>query len=134
MKIKPYFIFKGNAKEAIELYEKAFNAKATVLPFSQMPNFKGTEAEGNLVMHAEISYAAGEAIYLSDNMRDEVIFGNSVSLAVEFDNQDLITNVFNIFKDNGGKVLMPLEKNFFSPCYGQIVDKFGIKWQLRVIQ
>ena len=30
----------------------------------------------------------------------------------------------------GGKVLMPLTKTFWSPMYGMLVDKFGVHWMV----
>jgi PhnB protein len=30
----------------------------------------------------------------------------------------------------GGTVTMPLEKTFWSPLFGMLVDKFGTKWMI----
>lgn len=30
----------------------------------------------------------------------------------------------------GGTVTMPLQETFWSKCYGQVTDKFGVLWQL----
>jgi PhnB protein len=32
----------------------------------------------------------------------------------------------------GGTVEMPLMKTFWSPCYGQVTDKFGVGWMVMV--
>jgi PhnB protein len=34
----------------------------------------------------------------------------------------------------GGKVDMPMGKTFFSPAFGMVTDKFGIKWMVYVEQ
>jgi PhnB protein len=30
----------------------------------------------------------------------------------------------------GGRVLMPLGPTFFSPCYGMLVDRYGVQWMV----
>ena len=32
----------------------------------------------------------------------------------------------------GGKVVMPLGKNFWSPCFGMLEDRFGVGWMVIV--
>jgi PhnB protein len=32
----------------------------------------------------------------------------------------------------GGKVQMPLEETFFSPCFGIVADRFGVSWMIIV--
>ena len=32
----------------------------------------------------------------------------------------------------GGQVKMPLTKTFFSPCFGMLVDRFGVSWMVIV--
>jgi PhnB protein len=34
----------------------------------------------------------------------------------------------------GGKVTMPLEKTFWSPAFGMLVDRFGIPWMVNCEQ
>ena len=39
--------------------------------------------------------------------------------------------LFNALAD-GGKVIMPLGKTFFSPRFGMCADKFGVHWMVIV--
>jgi PhnB protein len=32
----------------------------------------------------------------------------------------------------GGSVQMPLNKTFWSPCYGMVTDRFGLGWMVMV--
>lgn len=32
----------------------------------------------------------------------------------------------------GGRVQMPLDKTFFSPCFGMVADRFGVGWMIIV--
>lgn len=49
-----------------------------------------------------------------------------ISIVVEGD-LDMVKNAFKVLSEEG-KVIMPLEATFFSPAYGSLVDKFGVKW------
>jgi len=35
---------------------------------------------------------------------------------------------------DGGQVQMPLSKTFYSPCFGMVVDRFGVCWMVIVPQ
>jgi len=54
--------------------------------------------------------------------------GNNVTLAIVSENLDEIKTWFNKLKE-GGKVGMDLQETFWSKCYGNLTDKFGIEWQ-----
>jgi PhnB protein len=30
----------------------------------------------------------------------------------------------------GGQVVMPIGPTFFSPCYGQLNDRYGVRWMV----
>jgi uncharacterized glyoxalase superfamily protein PhnB len=32
----------------------------------------------------------------------------------------------------GGQVAMPLTKTFWSPCFGMVVDRFGVGWMVTI--
>lgn len=55
--------------------------------------------------------------------------GNNVTLAVVNHDQNEIQTAFDTLKEEGS-VKMDLQETFWSPCYGQVIDKFGIHWQL----
>ena len=57
------------------------------------------------------------------------IVGNNISLTIVSDNLDEIKSFFNQLKE-GGNVGMELQETFWSKCYGNVTDKFGIQWQL----
>jgi PhnB protein len=44
-------------------------------------------------------------------------------------NEEEIRSIFAGLAE-GGKVTMDLQRTFWSKCYGQVTDKFGVLWQL----
>jgi PhnB protein len=79
------------------------------------------------VMHSSLTFC-GSSINLSDT-EDEVINSNRYCLNVFFQTSDEVGRVFEKLKE-GGKIIVELGPQFFSPMYGSIEDKYGVTWQL----
>ena len=134
MKVSPYLIFNGNCVEAIALYEKAFNTKASYCqykdtpPSEEYPVRPGTE---ELVMHGTLPVGTG-TIYLADTTPDQpVTFSHCVVICVELDTAEDVRAAFDVLKE-GGKVLCAVQETFWSKCYAELEDRFGLKWGIMV--
>lgn len=129
--VTPYLYFAGQAAEAVDFYEKVFNGQGKrILRFGDAPpnpHFPVSEQQKNLVMHAEMTIS-GTKMSFSDT-QTETGKGGMISLAADFNTEQEVREAFEQLKD-GGKVLMELAPQFFSPMYGWVLDKFGISWQL----
>jgi PhnB protein len=55
--------------------------------------------------------------------------GDNISLVVGFKDREDLKNVFEKLR-TGGAVRMDLQETFWTKCYGYVVDKFGVGWQL----
>lgn len=137
MKIHPYLNFNGNCAEAIELYEKAFNVKAQVMRYSDVPPSeeypvaKGTE---NFVMHACLTNRSDYTVFMADVPPDMATkFGTGMAISVELDSKESVESAFNVLKE-GGTVSMELQKTFWSPYFGSLTDKFGVEWLLSIAE
>lgn len=137
MQIQPYLNFKGRCEEAIEYYKVAADAKVeTIMHFRDFP---GDDAEkgrippelDNKVMHA--CFRIGDAAVMASD-GDCQGQGNfdGISLALSVPNEADARRLFTNFSD-GGKVGMPLDKTFFSPCFGMVTDRFGVSWMINVV-
>jgi len=135
MQVQAYLCFEGRCEEAIEFYRRALDAEVTMLmryKDSPEPHAPGELPDGamNKVMHSSLrigdttimatdGYCTGKAVFEGINL--------SLSLADAAEAQ----RRFNALAE-GGKVAMPLSKTFFSPCFGMLVDRFGVKWMVIV--
>jgi PhnB protein len=133
MAINVYLNFNGNTREAIEFYEQAFGTEKTqIMTFGdapQSPSHSLPEEAKNLVMHAQLNIG-GSVVMFSDTFPGmPFTVGNNVTLAIMSNDIDKIKSYFEKLKE-GGKVGMELQETFWSKCYGQVTDKFGIIWQL----
>ncbi|TYU82800.1 VOC family protein, partial [Listeria monocytogenes] len=51
----PYLMFDGNAREALDFYVEAFDAKITqIQTYKEMGDSRGDEALGNRIVHARL--------------------------------------------------------------------------------
>jgi PhnB protein len=128
MPVQPYLFFDGRCDEAIEFYQKAIGAEVMMLMrFKQAPD-QSMIQPGNAekVMHARLRI--GDAIVLvSDGMCSGAQKFEGFSLCLSLNSVEEVDRRFNALLE-GGQVRMPLDKTFFSPRFGMLVDKFGVGW------
>lgn len=133
MSVDVYLNFNGNCREAVEFYAKVFNTEEPrIMTFGEAPpnpEFPLPEEAKNLVMHARLSISGSNVMFSDTFPGTPFVVGNNISLAIVSQNEDEITSYYNQLKE-GGKVNMELQETFWSKCYGQVVDKFGVEWQL----
>lgn len=133
MKVTPYIMLDGNAQEAIDFYKKVFDAEVVGLEFlKDWPGEMGIEVtpdnEGQ-VMHAHLRIGQSD-IMLADYLPGQTPrAGSSINLAIDVKDAAIAERLFAALQD-GGNVIMPLQKTGFSPATGQVMDPFGIEWQI----
>ncbi|MFS0576573.1 VOC family protein [Sporosarcina sp. 179-K 3D1 HS] len=132
MAVNVYLTFNGNCREAIEFYAEVFGTEEPqIMTFGDSPpnpEYPLPEEAKHLVMHSRVEIF-GTVIMFSDTFPGTPFtVGNNISLAVVSKNVEELTSAFEKMKE-GGTVTMELQETFWSKCYGQVEDKFGILWQ-----
>jgi len=133
--IQPYLFFNGNCEEAVEFYRKALGAEVEmIMRFKDSPEAPppGMVPPGweNKVMHSSLRVGQ-TTVMASDGCGPEKTGFNGFSLSLSVATEAEANRYFNALAD-GGKVTMPLNKTFWSPCFGMLEDKFGIGWMVSV--
>jgi PhnB protein len=133
LKLIPYLVMDGNAKEAIQFYEKALGAQVLFSQsFGEMPEnpeFPLPADAKDRVSHATVKIGESE-LMLSDTFPGQPHqSGNQVTICISTDDADKAKRMFEALSD-GGQVTMPLQETFFSPAYGSVIDKFGVCFQI----
>ncbi|MER2089611.1 MAG: VOC family protein [Sporosarcina sp.] len=133
MSVDVYLNFNGNCREAVEFYAEVFGTEEPkIMTFRETPpnpEYPLPEEAKNLVMHTRLNIQGSNVMFSDVFPGMAFIAGNNISLAVVSEDQDEIKSIFGKLKE-GGKVGMDLQETFWSKCYGQVTDKFGIEWQL----
>jgi PhnB protein len=135
MKVEAYLFFNGRCEEAVEFYKQALGAEVTMImrfKDSPEPHPPGMVPPGweEKIMHA--SLRVGETIVMaSDGCADGQPSFQGFSLSLAMANEAEVNRAFTALAD-GGQVRMPLNKTFWSPCFGMVADRFGVGWMVSV--
>lgn len=133
VRLIPYFVMDGNAKEAIQFYERALEAQVLFTQsFGEMPenpDFPLPAEAKDRVSHATIKIGESEIMFSDTFPGQPHQSGSQVTICITTDNAEKSKQFFNALSD-GGQVQMPLQETFFSPAYGTVVDKFGVTFQI----
>lgn len=119
----------GRAEEAINFYISLFKNSKVL----QIIRYEADEegAEGT-VKHAIFSLNGQEFMAMDSNREHPFTFTPSISLFVQCETEEEIKGLFKKLSD-GGEVLMPLDDYPFSEKFGWVEDKFGVSWQLNLL-
>lgn len=137
MQVKSYLSFEGRCEEALEFYKKALGAEVRALMrFRENPD-AGPGAEGCIgpgaedkIMHSEIRI--GETVLMAtDGMNSGTANFAGISQALVVDSPAEAERYFSALSE-GGQVMMPLAKTFFSEKFGMTADRFGVQWMVVV--
>jgi PhnB protein len=133
VRMNPYLVMDGNAKEAIAFYEKALAAKVvTVQTFGEGPadpNHPMPDGVKDRIMHGMLKVGETELMFSDTFPGMPYQTGNNVNITIVTNAADSSKQVFDALAD-GGKVGMPLQETFWTSAYGQVTDKFGVSWQI----
>lgn len=131
MQVLPYFGFEGNAKEAMALYEEAFDGKpGYIMLYGQSDEMAKKYPElTDKIFHAEMEIGDG-CLYFNDLLPEvKRTPGNNVDVHINFYFISQLEHAFNVLKKEG-KVKQELSDTFWGARYGAVIDKFGNSWSL----
>jgi PhnB protein len=118
-RVTPYLVVEG-AAEAIDFYTRVFGAKEQM----RMP------APGGKIGHAEIKIG-DSVVMLADAVPEmghkspRALGGSPISLLLYVEDADATVKKAT---ENGGKVVRPVENQFYGDRMGGIEDPFGHQW------
>lgn len=123
----PYLHFNGNAEEVLNFYKDAFEGEIIMLNRYGDSPMKSDESLKDKIIHSRVKFG-DNILMISDSFNGELAStGGNMQLSVEVDDGNKIEQVFNKMAE-GGKVTMPLAKQFWGATFGMLQDKFGVNW------
>lgn len=128
----PYLFFNGQCDDALAYYQTHLGAEVdSLFRFNQSPDPvpEGILPDGfdDKVMHCQ--FRIGDIVVMATDHGGDAGTITGFSLTLTIGDEEDAKRVFNALAD-GGKVIMPLGKTFWSPLYGQVTDKFGVSWMV----
>ncbi len=137
MQITPTLNFGGTCREAIQMYEKAFEGKITCLISYREANDPAympllNDAQKDYIYHAEL-VLGNQRIIMSDHVDIEFTVCYSNFLTIMYDTKEEVQRAYEIMKE-GSKTIYKMEATPYSSCRVVFVDKFGIRWGIMTEQ
>ena len=113
-------IYIKDSIEAVEFYQKAFDAKLVAWD----------KNEDGSYMHAELDIF-GQILALSEALPEagERNSGNTMQLCLHLGagNEEIVKKAYEVLKE-GAQIHTPLGEMFFSPLMFGLIDKFKVNW------
>ncbi|QGQ44268.1 VOC family protein [Metabacillus sediminilitoris] len=133
VRLIPYLVMNGNAKEAIKFYENALDAQVLYMQSfeegPENPEYPLPEDAKDRVMHATLKVGETELMFSDTFPGQPHQSGNQVTICISTKDPEKARKMYDALQE-GGKVNMPLQETFFSPAYGNVTDKFGVEFQI----
>jgi len=131
--LEPYLFFKGNAKEAMEFYKSVFGGELTMSTLGESPpevlkQMGVDESRKDEIMHASLK---GPVNLMGSDSQMASDKAAKVELSLGGMDEAQMKDIFNKLAE-GGKVKMPLEKQFWGDAFGMLTDKFGVDWNMNI--
>lgn len=122
--IIPHLWFDKEAKEAAALYTSVFAGSRVTGTYAlhDTPSGDADVVVFELLGQPMVAFSAGPAFK----------FNPSVSFFVHFDTREELDAAWHRLAD-GGEALMPLDRYPWSERYGWIQDRYGLSWQLMLV-
>ncbi|WP_221913686.1 VOC family protein [Streptococcus halichoeri] len=125
-----YLITDGNGQEAVRFYQEVFDTELLSLTLwqDQIPDCPKDRAQ--LVLNAQLAFD-GIILQLSDENPDNSYRpGTNMSAAIIVDSVERVQKRYDKLAVDAKSIALPLQETFWSPAYANLIDKFGIFWQI----
>lgn len=133
MKLSFHLGFNGQCQEAFEYYAQHLGGTiGTVLQFKDSAAVACVPASWqNKIVHASM-VIEGIELAGSDLLPEQYQKPSGFYLALGIDTEVRVKSIFAKMAEDGD-VILPPQKTFWSPCYGIVVDRYGVPWKLNCV-
>ena len=132
IEVSPFLQFDGNCETAFAFYKSIFGGEFEFLyRYKDVPAERPlSESEKEKIMHISLPMMKDVNLLGTDILNTDersLKMANRVIIGIRTNNEEETLHIFNTLAQ-GGKVIQPLQKEFFADLFGLVTDKFGINW------
>ena len=127
--ISPYLFFPGNCEEALTFYQKVFGGEVTALQRFGDASMPVDDNYKQKIMHAELTTDGMKFMFSDGAPHKEITKGDNVHLNIEFKDETSLRLIWGKLEAEGS-VHMSLQDTFWGAIFGQLEDKYGIRWMM----
>jgi PhnB protein len=125
--LTPYLFFQGNCEEALNFYKSVFKGEITFIQRFGDANMPVDDDYKNKIMHATLEFGEVRIQFSDGAPHKEITRGDNVHLSLSFDDETKMRLIWGKLEKEGS-VHMELQDTFWGAVFGQLEDKFGIRW------
>jgi len=128
--LNPYLTFEGNCREAMQFYATCLGGSLKIMTIGESAMAASMPKEmQDSVMHARLE-TGGLILMASDVLDGEgLVRGNATNLMLLCASEEEIHRLFDKLSTDG-TVNSPVKVEFWGDTYGDLTDKFGVRWML----
>jgi len=132
MQINPNLVLPGNAEEVLAHYRDALGGDVEIMRFGETPVAEQVTPDwADKVVYGTLRSPGGIVNVMDAPPNRGGEPGENFIIGIQIDNRAQIDEIFAKLSA-GGSVTMPLDATFWSPRFGMLTDKFGVKWMLNL--
>lgn len=130
MQLSPHLIFCGKCEEAFRFYQRSLGGKIlTMLTYGDSPMAEQVSREWRgKIVHATLTLGEG-IVSGADVLPEDYERPQGFHVLLHPDNPVESERIFETLAEHGS-VRMPLQKTFWSPSFGVLVDRFDVPWEI----
>lgn len=129
--VSTYLNFRRESEEAFNFYASVFGTEIqSIMRYSDAPGGEVAEEDRNLVMNAALPILGGHILMTSDipdNMGHDLVIGNNIQITLQPDTRSDADRLHAALAE-GGEVGQEMQEMFWGDYYGDVLDRFGIRW------
>lgn len=128
--IETYLVTNGNGLEAVDFYKEALKAEVTscMLWKDRIPNCPPEHA--NLLMNAQLNINGIRLMISDENPNETYKAGFNITACIVCDSVETAKEVYDKLSVDAQNIHLELQETFWSPAYANLVDKYGMMWQI----
>ena len=130
--LDPYVNFRDQTRDAMEFYHQVFGGELRMATFKEYQASQDP-SEDDKIMHAQLEADDIRLMAADTPSSMEYQPGTNFNLSLSGEDEAVLRGYFEKLQD-GGQVVMPLEKAPWGDTFGMLVDRFGIRWLVNVNQ